>query len=367
MTEKLLSSYKLGNIELNNRAGLAPMTRTSASNEGIANERMAQYYANFANGGFGLVITEGTYTDELYSQGYHNQPGIANPTQGEAWKKVVEATHQEGSKIICQLMHAGALSQGNIYKQETLGPSATLPKGEQLAVYGGEGDYPIPREATKEDIADVIQGFVNSAIRAREAGFDGVEIHGANGYLLDQFLTDYSNQRTDEYGGSTETRVQLTVEVIDAVKKAVGNDFVVGVRVSLGKVNDYHHKWVRGEEDAKIIFEKIASAKPDYIHTTEYDATNPAFGEQGPSLAELARKYTGLPLIVNGNLEDPSKAEGIITSGHADIITLGKGALANPDWVKKVKEGKKIEEFTFDVLQPDATIKDKELLTSVTK
>jgi 2,4-dienoyl-CoA reductase-like NADH-dependent reductase (Old Yellow Enzyme family) len=358
----LTSQTRLGNVNLKNRIALAPMTRTSASENGIANERMKQYYANFAHRGFGLIITEGTYPDEWYSQGYTNQPGITNLGHIDGWKPVIEAVHREGAQIICQLMHAGALSQGNYYKEGTIAPFAVKPKGEQLGLYGGEGEYPIPKEMTKEDIQHVITHFTEAAVNARDAGFDGVEVHGANGYLLDQFLTEYTNQRTDEYGGSTENRVRIIVEILQAIRQAVGNDFVVGVRISQGKVNDYEYKWSKGEADAEVIFTKIAEAKPDYIHTTEYDAMKPTFGDQGPSLAQLAKRYGKLPVIANGSLEDPQKAVEIIQKGHADVISLGKGALANPDWVNRVKQGKPIKAFDGDVLQPDATIKDKELL-----
>lgn len=267
--------------------------------------------------------------------------------------------------MICQLMHAGALSQGNRYTNETIAPSSVKPKGEQLAAYGGKGEYKIPREMSQEDINHVIKTFAESARRAKQAGFDGVEIHGANGYLLDQFLTDYTNQRKDQYGGSTENRVRICQEIIAEVRKAVGYNFIVGIRISLGKVNDYYHKWAMGEKDAEIIFKSLGEEKPDYIHITDFDAVNPAFGEEGPTLAQLARKYSLVPIILNGQLEDPEKAEKVLSTGDADLISLGKGALANPDWVKKVKSDEALKTFDFDVLQPDATVKDKELLHSI--
>jgi 2,4-dienoyl-CoA reductase-like NADH-dependent reductase (Old Yellow Enzyme family) len=260
-------------------------------------------------------------------------------------------------------MHAGALSQANYYTTKTVAPSAVKPKGEQMAVYGGSGEYKVPQEMSKESIQEVIERFAAAAVRAREAGFDGVEVHGANGYLLDQFLTDYTNQRSDEYGGSTENRVRLLVEILEAVRRAVGSEFIVGIRISQGKVNDFTHKWAKGEEDAQVIFQRLATANPGYIHTTEYDATKPAFAEDGPTLAFLAKKYANLPVLANGKLgEESDEAENMLVRGEADLITLGKSALANPDWVKKVTEGIELETFHGDVLQPDASIKDKELL-----
>ncbi|MGW9019060.1 NADH:flavin oxidoreductase, partial [Priestia megaterium] len=236
--------------------------------------------------------------------------------------------------------------------------------GEQLEFYGGEGPFPLPKEATKEDILEVINGFIHSAKLAKSAGFDGIEIHGANGYLLDEFLTDYTNKRTDEYGGSTENRVRLLVEVSKAVREAVGPDFTVGIRISQGKVNDYEHKWAGKEKDAEIIFGQLGQAGLDYIHVTEYEAWKPAFstdGDTGASLVSLAKKYGKIPVIANGHLEDPERASEMVQKEGADVVTLGKGALANHDWVNKVKNGKPLAEFDPEkVLRPDATIKDFE-------
>ncbi|WP_027415994.1 NADH:flavin oxidoreductase [Aneurinibacillus terranovensis] len=374
-TKLLFEKIKLGNITLDNRVGVAPMTRTSATPEGLATDQMVAYYTKFARGGFGLIITEGVYPDDKYSQGYLNQPGIINNEQVAAWRKVTDSVHKEGGKIFVQLMHAGALSQGNRFTEQTLGPSAVQPKGEQLEIYGGKGFFPVPKEATKEDITGIIQGFVDAAKRAKEAGFDGVEIHGANGYILDQFLTDYMNRRTDEYGGSTENRVRLLVEVCIAVREAVGNKFTVGIRISQGKVNDHHHKWAGKEKDAEIIFGQLGKAGVDFIHVTEYQvwqpafsenegtrALDPAFGDHGATLAALAKKYGNVPVIANGYLHDPERAREIIEKGDADVITIGRGALANEDWVNKVKNDEPLEEFDPEkVLSPTAAIKDFEV------
>ncbi|PEA36938.1 NADH:flavin oxidoreductase [Priestia megaterium] len=372
----LFKNVTLGNITLNNRIGVAPMARISATSEGVATNQMVSYYTSFACGGFGLIITEAIYTDNKYSQGYFNNPGLINEEQIQAWKKVVDSVHQAGAKIFAQIMHAGALSQGNRFIQETIGPSAVQPKGKQMEFYEGKGLYRIPREATQEDITEVINGFVDTAKRAKTAGFDGVEIHGANGYLLDQFLTDYTNKRTDKYGGSTENRVRLLVEVSEAVREAVGEHFTIGIRISQGKVNDYNHKWTGKEKDAEIIFGQLGHAGLDFIHVTEYEAWQPAFPKDEDtivtssglensdlSLVALAKKYGKLCVIANGHLEDPVKAKEIIEKEEADIITLGKGALANHDWVNKVKKGELLAKFDEEkVLRPDVKIKDFEVL-----
>ena len=362
-TKTLFSTIQVGNTTLENRVGLAPMTRTSATAQGLATEEMAQYYANFARGGFGLVMTEGTYTDEEFSQGYINQPGIATTEQMDSWKKVVSAVHDEGAKIVMQLMHAGALSQGNRFNNNTKGPSSVKPKGEQLAFYGGQGVFQTPEELTQEDIGRVIQTFAASAKKAKEAGFDGVEIHGANGYVLDQFLTEYTNLRTDEYGGSVGNRIRLAVEVINAVRGEVGVDFPVGIRISQAKVNDADHKWVGGEAEAAAIFKALHQAGVDFIHIAEPLAAAPAFGETGPTLVKLAKEHGKTIVIANGTLGDPASAESLLKE-EADIVTIGKAALANQDWANRAASEQQLDAFDFQkYLLPKATLKDFEYKT----
>ncbi|MFP7473629.1 NADH:flavin oxidoreductase [Niallia taxi] len=358
----LFQSLIMNKTELKNRVGLAPMTRISATVDGYVTDKMVKYYRSFAKGGFGLIITEGTYIDDKSSQTYQYQPGIALDGQAQAWKKVVDAVYEEGGKIFMQLQHSGPLSQGSHFSKDTIAPSAVKPKGEQLKFYFGEGEFNVPKEMTKEEMNDVKKSFVNAAQRAKAVGFDGVEIHGANGYLLDAFLTEYTNLRTDEYGGSTENRVRYLVEIASEVTKAVGNDFIIGMRISQSQVNDYFYKWSGKEEDAKIIFTSLGQSGLDYIHVTEFEAWQPAFDGGEESLVSLAKKYSQLPIIANGQLEKIEKAAEILNSGDADIVTLGKGALADHDWVKKVKNNEALSVFKpNDVLYPAANIKDFEI------
>ena len=358
----LFHSFKINKTNLNNRVGLAPMTRISATEEGYVTDKMVKYYRSFAKGGFGLIITEGTYIDDKNSQTYRYQPGIAFDGQAQVWKKVVDAVHEEGGKIFMQLQHSGPLSQENQFSEDNIAPSPVKPKGEQLKFYFGEGEFNVPREMTKEEMNDVRKSFVKAAQRAESVGFDGVELHGANGYLLDAFLTEYTNLRIDEYGGSTENRVRFLVEIASEVKKAVGNDFTVGMRISQSQVNDYFYKWSGKEEDAKIIFTSLGQSGLDYLHVTEFEAWQPAFEGIEESLVSLAKKYSQLPIIANGQLEKLEKATEILSNGDADIIALGKGALANHDWVKKVEEDEPLSVFNPNgVLYPVANIKDFEI------
>lgn len=236
-----------------------------------------------------------------------------NEDQVQAWKMVTNAVHKHGSKIICQLQHAGALSQGNRYVNEKIAPSAIKPiTNLDLASFGGTGEFLVPKEMSIEEINEVVNSFANSTLRAKKAGFDVVEIHGANGYLLGQFLTDYTNQRVDAYGGSLENRLRYPIEVIQGIRKAVGSEFVVGIRLSQSKGNNYFHKWVNGEKDAEVIFSSMGKVGVDYIHLNEYDPTQPAFNNDGSTLSALGKKYSELPVIACGKLEDPEKRKYII-------------------------------------------------------
>jgi 2,4-dienoyl-CoA reductase-like NADH-dependent reductase (Old Yellow Enzyme family) len=235
------------------------------------------------------------------------------------------------------------------------------PKGQQLEFYYGSGEYRTPRTLSEEQIRDIISSFADSAERAvSEATFDGVEIHAANGYLLDQFLTDYTNQRTDGWGGSLENRLAITLEVIRAVRGKIGAEKTLGVRISQGKVNDFHHKWKEGEAGARKIFGLLADAGVDYIHVTEYKSWLPAFENSDKSLVELAREAAPETIIIaNGGLDDGETAEKLLSMG-ADFVSIGKAALANPDWPRKVGSGLPLHDLPGDILSPVADIKEKE-------
>lgn len=338
------------------------MTRVSATEDGFITKSIQDYYLRFAKGGFGLLITEGLYPDEAFSQGYLFQPGMANNEQAKAWRVATSAVQASGAKFIAQLMHAGALSQGNRYKNGTVGPSAIQPKGLQMGFYRGEGKYPTPAEITDSQIQDVVQGFADAAVRAhRIAGFDGVEIHGANGYLLDQFLTEFSNQRSDRWGGAVAGRVSLLTTTVTAVKKAVGEQVPVGIRISQGKVNDFANKWAGRERDAEVIFGSLEAAGVDYIHVTEFEAWKPAFEGGSDSLVALARRFAPKTrIIANGSLHSVDRAVETWGLG-ADVLAMGRGALANPDLPQRFEGNIPLRDFDSAILGPMANIKDSEL------
>jgi len=361
-TSALFAPIVINGHTVTNRLSVAPMTRITATHDGRATETMTRYYERFARGGFGTVITEGIYTDQAFSQGYLDQPGMTDEAQANAWKPVVSGIKAHGALAIAQLMHAGAISQGNRFRDGTVGPSAIQPKGTQMTFYHGKDHYALPAAITEAQIADAINGFAESAGRAIEnAGFDAIEIHGANGYLLDQFLTDYANKRADRWGGSTENRVRLILETFKAVRAKVGAEVPIGVRISQGKVNDYQHKWAGAERDAEIIFGSLADAGVDFIHVTDYEAWKPAFTPGNASLMRLAKRYAPkAAILANGSLHNVERAVAALGDG-ADILTIGRGALANPDFPRRLSERDVLNDFDPAILGPIANVKETEL------
>ena len=351
----LFSPGKIGTVELANRAIVSPMTRTSATDDGLATDAMVDYYTEFARGGWGLVMTEATYIDLNYSQGYSNQPGMATDVQQEAWRKVLDAVHGEGVPFFMQLFHAGAVNQGNNWAEGSVAPSAVQPLGEEIPRYNGNGPFQTPREITRDEMDQVAADFATAAKRAIELGFDGVEVHGANGYLMDQFLTTYTNQRSDEYGGDIENRVRFHIDVMSAVRAAVDPAVPVGVRISQTKVNDLKYSWPGGDDDAQLVFGALAKTGIDFIDCSAHLGCAPVFGTDR-SLAGLAKRHSGLTQIANGKLHDPAEAERAVTQGEGDFVAIAKGALADPAWPNKIAAGVAPLEFNPGMVTPLATL-----------
>lgn len=351
----LLSPFPLGASELPNRSVVAPMTRISADADGVPTAQMAEHYAAFARGGFGLIITEGTHPDTKQSQGYRDQPGIATPQQVAGWRKVVDGVHAAGGRIIVQIMHAGALVQDNRYTDETIAPSAILPAGMMAARYYGDGPFRMPRAMTREDISDVIASFGLAAANAMEAGFDGVEIHGANGYLPVQFLTPQTNTRDDDYGGSLENRLRFHRDIMTAVVAGVAGRGLAGMRLSQSRSSDFGHKWAGGLEDARAIFSAMEADGADFLHISTHQGLDREFGSDH-TLAGLARTMTGLPVIACGKLEDPATAERLLAEGEADLVAIARGAIGDPSWPDKLARGEAPVPFDPAMISPFATL-----------
>jgi 2,4-dienoyl-CoA reductase-like NADH-dependent reductase (Old Yellow Enzyme family) len=317
---------------------------------------MQTYYEAFALGGFSLIITEGIYTDDVAAQAYPQQPGLVTTAQQQGWKQVTARVKQHGAVFIAQLMHAGAISQ---HLANTWAPSAVQPLGKKMPEYGGgEGPFPLPHAMTVTEIAAVKQGFVQSALHACTAGFDGVELHAANGYLLDQFMTDYLNMRTDLYGGNILNRFRVIKEIIEAIRAVVPAGFIIGLRLSEGKVNNLHYRWQDGAATASAILAEVTAVKPDYVHIAAEggnwaaETTYP----DGTSYTGLAKQITGVPVIANGGLHQAELARQVLEEGHADLLAIGKAAMANPDLPLRIQGGESIIPFHPRMIKPNANI-----------
>ncbi|QSP93901.1 NADH:flavin oxidoreductase [Marinobacter salinisoli] len=354
----VMQSVSFGNLSVDNRFALAPMTRTSADADGTPNQLMADHYEAYAKGGFGLLISEGVYTDEFASQGYSNQPGIINQHQVEGWRRITERVHAAGSKMFIQLMHAGAQFQANRFTDQPISPSAVQPKGAPLGFYGDQSEWKTPRAMTGDDIGTVIQGFVQAALNAKSAGFDGIELHGANGYLLNEFLSTHFNQRSDEYGGTLENRLRLVTDVVRAVRTAVGPDYPVGIRLSQITVTDPDYQLPEGEAGFRQIVTAVRDAGADFVHTTDNHVERDHFLEGNLSLADVAAEIDGVSLILNGGIDENSYQD-LANRYPGALLAVGKKALANPDFVQRLKDGKAVAELDFAMLQPKATIKNE--------
>lgn len=348
----LFASGNIANTIIKNRLVVAPMTRVSAGPKGIPTDQMAAYYSDYIKGGFGLIISEGTYPDDKKSQGYHNQPGIVTDEQVAAWSKVTKAVHDEGGLIFIQLMHAGAMSQ---YFDETVGPTKIQYTGTMAPNYIGEGAYPVPKELSVDEIEQIVKDFAASATRAVEAGFDGIEIHGANGYILDQFTAPETNQREDQYGGSLENRMRLHGEVMAAVKQAVAGRVPVGMRTSQVKVNDRTYKWGEGVKHARALFGALADAGADFIHINAPPGNAEVF-DTGKTMARLCRDDFNGQIITCGMMSDPAVADKLVASGDSDFIANARAALADQAYPKKIAANETPIAFDMGMTSPMANL-----------
>ena len=324
------------------------MTRLSATDGGLVTDRMVRYYEQFARGGWGLIETEGTYIDAEYSQCRVRQSGIATVTQRDAWRRVVDAVHRHGAAIFVQLQHAGALAETWPYGAESVGPSPVPPRTRK--------SLPVPRELSASDIARIQEHFADAAVRAVEAGFDGVELHGTNGYLIDQFLTDYTNLRTDQYGGPVANRIRFACETLAAVRRAVPSGVPVGIRLNQSKTNDPAYAWPGGDADASIVFGSLVAAGASFFHIAGLNAPHANRGSE--RLLGVARHLTSVAVIANGGLDDPPRAQSLLAAGGADVVSLARGALANPDWPQRVVANLPLTVYDPEIVRPAPTLEN---------
>jgi N-ethylmaleimide reductase len=338
VTVDLFTPIQLGPLNLPNRIAMAPMTRNRAAEGNTPRPLMVEYYVQRASAG--LLISEGSQITPA-AVGYPATPGIHSEEQVAGWRQVTDAVHQRGGHIFLQLWHTGRISHSSLLPggMRPVAPSAVTPQGEVMT-YSGPQPFETPRALDIEEIPSIIGDYRQAAVNARQAGFDGVEIHAANGYLLDQFLRDGTNRRSDAYGGAIENRARLLMEVTDAVVSVWGNGRV-GVRLSpLNPFNDMR------DANPQATFTKVVGMLNHYplayLHITEMGGEAP--GEAGPSfdLRTLKQHWKGC-YMTNGGY-DKARANAALAAGEAEMISFGVPYIANPDLVERLAQDAPLNE-----------------------
>jgi len=353
----LFSQYSLGGLALKNRVVMAPMTR-SLSPKGVPGDYAPTYYSKRAAGGVGLIITEGVEVSHPSASGYPDVPNLQTDKAKIMWSKVVDEVHKNGSSIFCQLWHVGGIRK--------LG----MPPIPEVPGFTPSGfvkpDKKVAHEMSAEEVQQMIEIFAKDAKTCEELGFDGVEIHGAHGYLLDQFFWDAINLRTDEYGGSIQNRARFASNILRACQKQTSEQFKVGIRVSQWKQQDYEAKITSDANELNLFFQLLRDAGSDFIHCSNRRFWEGEFSENGPNLAGIAKLATSLPTISVGSVgldkdfikmysgdhqtqtADIGKLHERMNRQEFDLIALGRALLSDPDWVNKVQDGRQEDIIAFD-------------------
>ncbi|WP_022961809.1 NADH:flavin oxidoreductase [Halopseudomonas pelagia] len=349
-TSPLFASFELGPLSLNNRIVMAPMTR-NFSPKGVPTEQVVEYYRRRAESGVGLIITEGTTVGHKAANGYPDVPAFHGEEALAGWKKVVDAVHAVGGKIAPQLWHVGNVRRLGTPPDGDVpgyGPMEKIKNGKEL-VHG----------MTHEDIQDVVKAFAQAAKDAKAIGFDAIELHGAHGYLIDQFFWDGTNQRTDEYGGSMDNRARFAVEIISAVRDAVGPDYPVIFRFSQWKQQDYSARLAPTPDLLEAFLKPLADAGVDIFHCSQRRFWEPEFDGSPLNLAGWTRNITGKPCITVGSVgldgeflefmvktdkvAETANIDGLLErlgQGEFDLVAVGRALIVDPQWANKVREGR---------------------------
>lgn len=326
----LLSPLKLGAFDMPNRVLMAPLTRARTEKDHIPTDLMVEHYAQRASSG--LLIAEATMAIEGCCA-FNKEPGIYSAEQIAGWKKVTYAVHAKGGRIVLQIWHGGRACHPFLNNgKQPVAPSAIAITNDEIHTSEGKKAYTVPRELTLPEIADIVKGFKQAAINAKTAGFDGVEVHGANGYLLDQFLRDGSNKRTDNYGGSMENRARLLFEVLDVVSEVWGSDRV-GLRIS--PVNSFNS--MQDSDPVGLtawLSEKLNAFNLAYLHIMRSDF----LGLQKNDVVTPAIKNYQGNLISNMGY-DAAEAEAAIASGELAAVAFGVVYISNPDLPERFAAG----------------------------
>ena len=354
----LLRPFEHKSLKLRNRVAMAPMTRNFSPGH-VPDENVAGYYRRRAEGEVGLLITEGTTVGHPAANGYERVPAFHGEAALNGWRKVVDEVHAAGGAIIPQLWHVGSVRKpgGPLGDEPAHSPSGLFKPGK-----------PNGHAMTREDIQATVKAFADSARAAKEIGFDGVEIHGAHGYLIDQFFWEGTNQRDDEYGGSLEKRTRFAVEIVEAVREAVGEDFAIVLRYSQWKQQDYEARLAQTPEELERFLAPLVKAGVDVFHASTRRFWVPEFDGSDMNLAGWTRKLTGKPTISVGSvgLDDDfigrnnkgmgqtaqpmgiEELERRLERDEFDLIAIGRALLQDPNWLVKMRDqaGDGIEPFT---------------------
>jgi len=329
----LFTPTTVGDVDVRNRLSLAPMTRLRAGVDGVPGPIVATYYAQRA--GIGLLVTEGVYPS-AESRGYAGQPGIVTEAQAAGWAKVADAVHAEGGTIFMQLMNSGRVSHPGITGTDRIvAPSAIAIQGETRLPDGTKVAYAVPHALETAELATVRDEFVAAARRAVDAGIDGVELHSANGYLLHEFLSPASNQRTDEYGGSPEARARFVIEVAQAVAAEIGAGRV-GIRIS--PAHNIQDVWETDDAETRATYEALVSGlAPLGLAYLSVLHSDPA----GQLVQDLRGLFGGTFIVNSGfaKVTTREEAASAVDDGIADLIAVGRPAIANPDLVTRWQRG----------------------------
>jgi N-ethylmaleimide reductase len=322
---RLLTVFKLGTLVLNNRIVMAPMTRSRAVGA-VPNTLMRDYYAQRASAG--LIVTEGI-APSPNGLGYARIPGLFTQQQVAGWRSVTDGVHAQGGRIFAQLMHVGRIAHALNMPSgaRVVAPSALRAAGQMYTDARGPQDYPEPEEMSASDIRAAREEFVTAARNAIAAGFDGVELHGANGYLIEQFMHPHSNRRSDEYGGSDENRNRFAIEAAQATAAAIGS---ARVAIRLSPYNTFNDLAPR--DDAAPAYAELARALRGLAYVHLVRSAHPRY----PATQAAIREAFSGPIVLNGGF-DADTAERALDGGEADLISFGRPFIANPDFVQRVE------------------------------
>lgn len=336
----LLSPASLAGLDLRNRLVLAAMSRMQAQADGAPSAAMPAYYARYAKEGVGLLMTEAIYTDDSSAKAYFRQPGLTSARHAEGWRQVVHSVHAAGGKIFAQLQHGGRLCEPEL---NPLHLSASAGVAAGLTWQTGVPNRPA-QAATRQQIAAIIAGFAHCAAHARSAGFDGIEIHGARGYLIDDFLSASSNRREDDYGGPVENRCRLALEILQAVRDAAPG-LPVSFNFSLYKMDDSRYSPPGGAAEVAEIAQRLLAGGADILHLT----TRKLMREEAWGASFAATVRAAVPdavLIVNGGISDLGQAGEVLGAVGAQAVSLARPLLANPDLIARTRAGVRLEVYT---------------------